>query len=573
MHRVRPIAALTAATTAGLTLSAVTAFAGAPSYAAQTCLGRPATIVGVAGQSLDGTDGADVIVTAGATSVDAEAGDDLICVTGATRGVRSGTGDDVVDATASEAPLEERSNLYTILGAGADTFTGGPGNDVVHTGPFDVEGEGVVDESVDVVDTGAGDDTVRSGGVADSAGPATDALRTATNHDRVTLGPGDDALVLGGTPASDAILMAGTGDDRAEMALHDAVSAWAIDLEAQTLGADATSVPFVGFTEVSLTGTTREVDVVGSAAAETVTVQLPHGSVGVRTGGGDDVVDLTSGAFGDAPIALDGGRGDDLIRVASKHSVTGDVSKHRVNADRALAIKGFEGIGATAPTVHLRGDGGRNTLEGEGCHVRLQGRGGADTLSSFGVDIPGCSSVVARLQGGPGNDRLGSDVSGTARLQGGAGRDALFLQKPGRGGRIVVDLAKGRYHLSLYREYGRGLLTSVEDADVTQSQIVLFGARRAERLHLTGCRVQVRAGGGDDTVDLDLFPDTDDDGESDCARATRPDLHRAYGGRGDDDLSGTAWNDTLIGGPGRDRAYGHQGRDTCVAEIVRRCER
>jgi hypothetical protein len=35
---------------------------------------------------------------------------------------------------------------------------------------------------------------------------------------------------------------------------------------------------------------------------------------------------------------------------------------------------------------------------------------------------------------------------------------------------------------------------------------------------------------------------------------------------------GTKWHDRLIGGPGRDRADGRKGRDTCRAEKRKRCE-
>ena len=44
------------------------------------------------------------------------------------------------------------------------------------------------------------------------------------------------------------------------------------------------------------------------------------------------------------------------------------------------------------------------------------------------------------------------------------------------------------------------------------------------------------------------------------------------GGRGDDILRGAPTPDQLYGGSGRDRANGRGGRDTCVAEVRRRCE-
>ena len=48
----------------------------------------------------------------------------------------------------------------------------------------------------------------------------------------------------------------------------------------------------------------------------------------------------------------------------------------------------------------------------------------------------------------------------------------------------------------------------------------------------------------------------------------------AYGEAGNDVLRGSDVDDVLIGGPGRDRAYGgdDQGNDRCRAEVRRGCE-
>ena len=71
---------------------------GTATAAAETCQALPATIVGTPGGQISGTEGADVIVTNGATRVDALGGDDRVCATGG-------------------------GGVVAILGAGADTFT------------------------------------------------------------------------------------------------------------------------------------------------------------------------------------------------------------------------------------------------------------------------------------------------------------------------------------------------------------------------------------------------------------------------------------------------------------------
>ena len=45
------------------------------------------------------------------------------------------------------------------------------------------------------------------------------------------------------------------------------------------------------------------------------------------------------------------------------------------------------------------------------------------------------------------------------------------------------------------------------------------------------------------------------------------------GQNGRDTLRGSVQDDVLIGGPGRDKANGRAGRDTCRAEIEKSCER
>src|SRR5688572_28863617 len=68
--------------------------------AANTCQNVPATIVGAPGiRLLEGTAGPDVIISGGARSVNAKAGDDIVCVTGATVFAAAASGNDVVSTS------------------------------------------------------------------------------------------------------------------------------------------------------------------------------------------------------------------------------------------------------------------------------------------------------------------------------------------------------------------------------------------------------------------------------------------------------------------------------------------
>lgn len=103
-----------------LVTGAMSAPSSAASDTAQTCQGRPATIVGT-GPDIQGTPGDDVIVTGTSQVTYALAGNDLVCVSPTALRVYAGDGDDVVDAS------EAGTQMSAYLGAGLDRYLGGPG--------------------------------------------------------------------------------------------------------------------------------------------------------------------------------------------------------------------------------------------------------------------------------------------------------------------------------------------------------------------------------------------------------------------------------------------------------------
>lgn len=112
---------------------AIVLVAPAPATAAgETCQGVAATIVGTPEGHVVGTAGDDVIVSNVAWSVDAGAGDDLICLSpaegellGNVVEVDAGAGDDVVVSEGA------RNHSHTDLGPGRDEFHGGGWDDRV----------------------------------------------------------------------------------------------------------------------------------------------------------------------------------------------------------------------------------------------------------------------------------------------------------------------------------------------------------------------------------------------------------------------------------------------------------
>jgi hypothetical protein len=184
----------------------VPAAVAAPAVAVgETCQGRPATIVGAPGETVEGTDGDDVIVSAGASGVEAGDGNDVICTTNSVFGgdfgpdvyVLAGPGDDVVDRSGDPDPTVRGS---THLGHGDDEFLGAAGVDWVF----------VDRPSAGRILTGAGDDHIELTTVINphlelDGGDGRDGLDVQAGVpglwalDMTTNGPPDSARTVTGT--------------------------------------------------------------------------------------------------------------------------------------------------------------------------------------------------------------------------------------------------------------------------------------------------------------------------------------------------------------------------------------
>jgi Ca2+-binding RTX toxin-like protein len=100
--------------------------------------------------------------------------------------------------------------------------------------------------------------------------------------------------------------------------------------------------------------------------------------------------------------------------------------------------------------------------------------------------------------------------------------------------------------------------------------VVLVGdaADNNLRINQYSCKATIKGGKGDDDLEIAgsdgdlLFP-------KNCG-TRKP---KVYGQKGDDTLTGRRYDDLLVGGPGKDEAFGSFGTDTCVAETEKNCER
>jgi Ca2+-binding RTX toxin-like protein len=132
------------------------------------CAGRPATIVGTAGNDvINGTGGDDVIVSgAGRDWIRARGGNDVICAGGARDVVLAADGDDNVDPGAGRDVVSGGVGDDTITGrAGADILTGGLGADALAGG---LGADSLIGhDGDDHLSGGPGADTCRGGAGAD----------------------------------------------------------------------------------------------------------------------------------------------------------------------------------------------------------------------------------------------------------------------------------------------------------------------------------------------------------------------------------------------------------------------
>jgi len=407
-------------------LGAVLVTPTSASAAGESCQGRAATIVGAnqSSHELEGTDGPDVIVTDGASEVDARGGDDLVCITGSAYNpsVRAGTGDDVVDASASA------TGSQTILGAGSDRYIGSTGFDVVRAGSTDKNFRDV-DSERDVIDTGAAGETdlVFSG------------QDRVPNADEVHMTRG--SLQWSGLAAAGAVLDGGA-DSGLQLTPEDDDDL-TLDVVAGTIAVSGQdTLAMSGFTTyiVSTYEPTGSFVFRGTDADESLYLSARTSPrTTVTMGDGDDYAMLDIGAKMPAGSSYDAGDGRDLVDVIIPETVVGlDLAAGRLTTGRGrAAVAGFEDTNVMGREVTVRGTSGPNDISVYACRSTVRARGGADSVTAFNSQMDerlGCRTRRGRWFGNGGDDVL-RGTYGPDRLIGGAGRDTVN----GSGGRDVCS--------------------------------------------------------------------------------------------------------------------------------------
>ena len=401
------------------------------------CQGRMPTIVSDR-RVVTGTPGDDVIVVRGRRAeVVSGDGDDRICVRGpgGQTAVSPGNGDDRVR-------VEVRTLVVAELYSGTDTYRGGPGTDYVESG-----------------------------------------ARGERNTDRISLGGGDDMLVLAhAVDHRGAVMRGGAGRD--ELGVDSRGGSLLVNAASERATLDGRAhARWRSFDAYTVSSAGRQT-FVGSTGDDDVEF-VGRGAVDARTSDGDDTVrlvvrpgPLTPGPRDpldeDSPtsrtLRVDTGAGEDLLEVRTPAPlVHGDLATGRLrfsDEEGPLGSFGFvavEGLSVAASDtstarsrVELVGDDGDNVLQASACAVVLRGAAGDDRLR-VGTEPPTEYSMTA---GAP-----DLDCDPTSEVHGDAGDDELVSRVVVRG----YDVVKGAVRIKTYEVPVADLLDGGEGFDTADA--------------------------------------------------------------------------------------------------------
>jgi len=599
---------------------------------------------------VDGGAGADSFVAGGSADRFAGgSGEDTVSFANSTAGVvvdlSAGTGrfgDAEGDTLTGIENLEGSAQADSLLGdGGANRFEGGDGDDRIFARAGDdvlVGGGGA-----DILNGQAGDDTAsfagsaagvvvdlsagtgRFGdaegdtltGIENLAGSAfADSLLGDTGANLIEGGAGDDRIFA---RAGDDVLVGGTGADllngQAGIDTASFASSSAgvvVDLSDGTgRGGDAEGDSL--FNIENLTGSAFSDTLLGDTDANRF--EGGDGDDRIFARAGDDVlvggagVDLLNGQAGDDVLEggagadllngqagddiLDGGAGDDVLeggagadilngqagidKASFANSTAGVVVDLSAGTGRfgdaeGDTLTGIENLEGSAQADSLLGDGGANRFEGGDGDDRIFARAGDDVLvGGGGADIlngqagddtasfaGSAAGVVVDLSAGTGRfgDAEGDTLTGIENLAGSAFADSLL----GDTGANLIEGGAGDDRI--FARAGDDVLVGGTGADLLNGQAGIDTASFASSSAGVVVDLSDGTGRGGDAEGDSLFNIENLTGSafSDTLLGDT-DANRFEGGDGDDRIFARAGDDVLVGGAGADILNGQAGND------------
>jgi len=296
-----------------------------------------------------------------------------------------------------------------------------------------------------------------------------------------------------------------------------------------------------------------------SGAAGNDTIRGEDGNDVLRGVDGND--DLSGGAGRDT---LFGDNGDDLLRGDQDNDVLfgsmgNDTLYGGAGDDILYGGNGLDWLYGDDGNDTLSGASGNDWLEALLGNNRLLGQGGNDTLiAGAGDDYLSGGSGQDSLVGGAGNDTLAGDGGddrlsgddGNDRLSGGGGNDVLY------GGSGKDTLKGGSGNDTLFGDDGFDFLSGSIGHDY------LYGANGNDRLYGNAGNDWLEGGDGNDLLVGGSGNDRLYGGAGNDTLSAISGENWLYGEEGNDTLTGGKMDDHLFGGSGNDKLVGAAGKDT-----------
>lgn len=386
----------------------------------ELCQGQTPTIVATSNNmKLQGTEGADVISTAGFRGVEVHglAGDDLICASARRSAVLDGgSGDDSIVDLEAGAGTSERNGSLLLDGPGNDRYVGVRGTVLSFQGRatgvrIDLRAGTVIDgadtdriSNIHTVRGTAHPDTFIGTAFADRyQSSAHDEWDRSDDTDTIFAGAGaDDIEAYGGT------VWAGAGDDRVFAAggaiVHGGPGDDSLHLHqgGRLLGGTGN--------DTITAADTRESDAFGRTVKPRFWLLGGSGNDIIQPPRADDQQDAGCPETC-ARGFLRGGSGRDTLDLTWRRGAVVDLATGRARVHGGHAtLSSFENVRGSQVRDVIRGNAGRNRLEGRGGDDVLVGRGGRDVL----LGGPGRD----RADGGPGPDRCTAEARTSCRPEG-----------------------------------------------------------------------------------------------------------------------------------------------------------
>jgi Ca2+-binding RTX toxin-like protein len=466
----------------------------------------PTTYVGTSGDdsieywypiTVSGGAGNDVVWMRGGGSAEGDAGDDIIYGGDYALG---GDGNDTIDGAA----YQDGGDGDDFLHEGRGNISGGDGNDTISAGVLAAGSSVFGDAGNDEIGLNTSNLAVSVYG-----GLGSDTISATGSYGHIEGGDGDDYITTITGTDDDNYLSGGDGNDT----IYSSA-----DWSANTIIGGA------GFDTYFAHG---NIDV----SAETEGSRAYAGTASTVTGGsGNDVFYGSSNAdtligAGGADYLSGGGGHDSISGGSGRNAMFGDAGNDTISggadADSILGGADNDTITGDAGDDIIYGGDGNDHIVGGSDFNRMFGDAGLDSIWG------GTASDV--IDGGTGNDYIdGGD--GDDMIEGGTGADAID------GGADIDTLSYNASTAGVIIDLGTNSHSNGDAAGDTIANVeIILGSTYADQLTGNSSANNLQGGGGDDTL---------------------------IGAAGADTLLGGESNDTLRGGAGADSIVGGNGVDT-----------